>query len=271
MDMEIALTNPQDVTEPDHVAFGDTASGPESGYKTGIDKHVTGKNVKEFSTLQGFIRILPAEKSPYGFTGSGPVTGTITTPSVSHPVLRPEAGPVTGAITNLSGSHPVLCPEAGPVTGTKTNPSKSHPVLCPEAGLITGAKTNSTGSHPVPGPVSLKKTRKNMLVIGMGILYNGEIKAGVNKNSTPAPQDLYVEDEYAVDPYAEDLGEDLEEDPDAEDPYTVDPEEDPDAEDPEKDLIFLLPGQKERIADRVTKKIYRLERRQNVFDERRST
>jgi len=74
---------------------------------------------------------------------------------------------------------------------------------------------------------SLKKSQKT-LVIGMGVLYNGEITPVVNRNYTNAPAIQDAEEK------SEDVGEQFE------------------------DLIISLYEQQDRMVERVTKKIDRL-------------
>lgn len=101
-------------------------------------------------------------------------------------------------------------------------------------------QTDGTAQNPAAftreiSSASLKKSRKNKLVIGMGVLYNGEIKPVVYKNHTTAPaiQDMEETSEN-VEEKLEVFGEQLE------------------------DLIISLYEQQDRMVERATKKIDRL-------------
>ncbi|MDO9034156.1 MAG: hypothetical protein Q7U51_03010 [Methanoregula sp.] len=98
-------------------------------------------------------------------------------------------------------------------------------------GQISGTTKNPAAFAPELHRPSLKKSQMT-LVIGMGVLYNGEITPVVNRNYTTAPAD-------------------------------------PDAEEKAEDLIISLYGPQVQIAERVTKKIERLDRRLTVFEEQR--
>lgn len=160
--MEIESINHQDVA----------GIGQKNAAETGINKHRTGENIGEFSSLMGFDRILQGPGDPDGFS----------------------------------------CSLAfGQIAGTTKNPAAFAPELC---------------------PASLKKCRKNTLVIGMGVLYNGEISPVNNRNNKTTPSD-------------------------------------PEAEEKVEDLIISLIEQQDRIGERVTKKIDRLDHRLTVIEERR--
>lgn len=88
-------------------------------------------------------------------------------------------------------------------------------------------------------PASLKKSRKNTLVIGMGVLYNGEIKPVVYKNHTTAPA-------------IQDMEEKLE-----------------DFKEKSEDLIISLYEQQDRMVERATKKIDRLNSQLTALKEQR--
>jgi len=91
---------------------------------------------------------------------------------------------------------------------------------------------------------SLKKSRKNKLVIGMGVLYNGEIKPAVNRSHTTAPVVQDKEDKSEnVEEMSEDVGEKLE------------------------DLIISLYEQQDRMVERATKKIDRLKSQLTALEE----
>ncbi|MDO9036311.1 MAG: hypothetical protein Q7U51_14065 [Methanoregula sp.] len=85
---------------------------------------------------------------------------------------------------------------------------------------------------------SLKKSQKT-LVIGMGVLYNGEIRPVVNRNYTTAPAIQDAEEK------SEDVGEKSE------------------------DLIISLYEKQDRMVERATKKIDRLNSRLTALKEHR--
>jgi polyhydroxyalkanoate synthesis regulator phasin len=105
-------------------------------------------------------------------------------------------------------------------------------------------KTAGTAQNPAAftheiSTASLKKRRKNKLVIGMGVLYNGEIKPAANRSHTTAP---VVQD-------VEEMSEDVEE--------------------KSEDLIISLYEQQDRMVERATKKIDRLNSRLTALKEQR--
>lgn len=99
-------------------------------------------------------------------------------------------------------------------------------------GQIAGTTKNPVSFAPELCPASLKKCRKKTLVIGMGVLYNGEITPLNTRNNTTSPAD-------------------------------------PDAEVKVEELIIPLIDQQDMIAERFTKKIDRLDRMLTVIEERR--
>lgn len=105
-------------------------------------------------------------------------------------------------------------------------------------------QTAGTAQNPAAftreiSPAFLKKSRKNKLVIGMGVLYNGEIKPVVYKNHTTAPAIQDMEDESEV------FGEKSE------------------------DLIISFYEQQDRMVERATKKIDRLNNQLTALKEQR--
>ena len=170
-----------------------TGAGPEKGTGTGTGKHSNGGNARDLLSLTGVISTLQGAESPDGFSVS---------------------------------------PDAGQCYGRGANPPGSMPGLF--QGFRLTARTATTPPGPAPGlsPGCPERTRKHTLVIGMGVLYNGEITPVVTGNPLPAPADT-------------------------------------DAEEGEKDPVFPPCGRPERIADRLTKKIARLDRRLTLFEERR--
>jgi hypothetical protein len=89
-----------------------------------------------------------------------------------------------------------------------------------------------------------RKKRKKTLVIGMGVLFNGEIKPAVNRSNSTAPVVQDKEDKSEnVEEMSEDVGEKLE------------------------DLIISLYEQQDRMVERATKKIDRLKSQVTALEE----
>ena len=99
-------------------------------------------------------------------------------------------------------------------------------------GQIAGTTLNPAALTRELSPASLKKSRKNKLVIGMGVLYNGEIKPAVNRSYTTAP-------------VVQDVEEKLE------------------------DLFISLYEQQDRMLERATKKIDRLNSQLTALEKQR--
>lgn len=111
-------------------------------------------------------------------------------------------------------------------------------------GQIAGTTQNPAVFTRELSTASLKKSRKNKLVIGMGVLYNGEIKPSVNRSHTIAPGIQDKEDKSEnVEEMSENVGEKLE------------------------DLIISLYEQQDRMVERATKKIDRLKSQLTALEE----
>ena len=145
-----------------------------------------------------------------------------------------ETGETNGEFSSLTGFYRIL-----------QGPEDPDGFSCAMAfGQTAGTAQDPAAFTRKISPASLKKNRKNKLVIGMGILYNGEIKPVVYKNHTTAPaiQDMEETSEN-VEEKLEIFGEMLE------------------------DLIISLYEQQDRMVERATKKIDRLNSRLTALEE----
>ena len=140
-----------------------------------------------------------------------------------------ETGETNGEFSSLTGFYRIL-----------QGPEDPDGFSCAMAfGQTAGTAQDPAAFTRKISPASLKKNRKNKLVIGMGILYNGEIKPVVYKNHTTAPAIQDMEEKL------EDFGEKSE------------------------DLIISLYEQQDRMVERATKKIDRLKSQLTALEEQR--
>jgi polyhydroxyalkanoate synthesis regulator phasin len=164
------------------------------------------------------------------------VTGTGQKNETETGIKEHQTGENNGEFSSLTGFDRIL-----------QGPEDPDGFSCSMAfGQTAGTAQNPAAFMREISTASLKKSRKNKLVIGMGVLYNGEIKPVVNKNHTTAPAFQDVEEK------SEDVGEMSE-----------------DVEEKLEDLIISLYEQQDRMVERATKKIDRLNSRLTALEEQR--
>jgi hypothetical protein len=157
------------------------------------------------------------------------VTGTGQKNETETGIKEHQTGENNGEFSSLTGFDRIL-----------QGPEDPDGFSCAMAfGQTAGTAQNPVAFMREISKASLKKSRKNKLVIGMGVLYNGEIKPVVNKNPTTAPAFQDVE------------------------------EKSEDVEEKSEDLIISLYEQQDRMLERATKKIDRLNSRLTALEEQR--
>ena len=164
------------------------------------------------------------------------VTGTGQKNETETGIKEHQTGENNGEFSSLTGFDRIL-----------QGPEDPDGFSCAMAfGQTAGTAQNPAVFTRELSTASLKKSRKNKLVIGMGVLYNGEIKPAVNRSHTTAPVVQDKEDKSEnVEEMSEDVGEKLE------------------------DLIISLYEQQDRMVERATKKIDRLNSRLTALEEQR--
>lgn len=163
------------------------------------------------------------------------VTGTGQKNETETGIKEHQTGENNGEFSSLTGFDRIL-------QGSEDPDGFSCAIAC---GQTAGTAQNPAAFTREISTDLLKKRRKT-LVIGMGVLYNGEIKPAVISNHTPAPavQDKDEKSEN-VEEMSEDVGEKVE------------------------DLIISLYEQQDRMVERATKKIDRLNSRLTALKEQR--
>jgi len=163
------------------------------------------------------------------------VTGTGQKNETETGIKEHQTGEINGEVSSLTGFDRIL-------QGPEDPDGFSCAMAC---GQTTGTAQNLAAFTRELSTALLKK-RKKTFVIGMGVLYNGEIKPAIISNHTPAPavqdKDKKSED---VEEISEDAGEKVE------------------------DLIISLYEQQDRMVERATKKIDRLHSQLTALKEQR--